>query len=58
MTHDAQSPVRCGIVLAGGEGKRLKSFIYQLRASHVPKQYVNVIGARTMLEHTIDRGRD
>ncbi len=55
MTHDAQAPVRCGIVLAGGEGKRLKRFIYQLRASQVPKQYINVIGTRSMLEHTFDR---
>src|SRR3990172_1569963 len=55
MTHDAQAPVRCGLVLAGGEGKRLKRFIYQLRASQVPKQYINVIGTRSMLEHTFDR---
>ncbi len=55
MNHDAQAPVRCGIVLAGGEGKRLKRFIYQLRGSHIPKQYVNFIGTRSMLEHTFDR---
>jgi mannose-1-phosphate guanylyltransferase len=55
MTHDAQEPVRCGIVLAGGEGKRLKPFIYQLRQSQIPKQYVNFIGSRSMLEHTFDR---
>jgi mannose-1-phosphate guanylyltransferase len=55
MTHDAQAPVRCGLVLAGGEGKRLKRFIYQLRASQVPKQYTNIIGTRSMLEHTFDR---
>src|SRR3974377_1003893 len=55
MKHDAQTPVRCGIVLAGGEGTRLKRFIYQLRGSQVPKQYVNFIGNRSMLEHTFDR---
>jgi mannose-1-phosphate guanylyltransferase len=55
MRNDSQAPVRCGIVLAGGEGKRLKRFIYQLRGSRVPKQYVNFIGTRSMLEHTFDR---
>ena len=55
MNHDAKAPVRCGIVLAGGEGKRLGRFIYQLRASQVPKQYINFIGTRSMLEHTFDR---
>ena len=55
MNHDAQAPVRCGIVLAGGEVKRLKRFIYQLRASLVPKQYINFIGTRSMLEQTLDR---
>ncbi len=55
MNRDAQTPVRCGIVLAGGEGKRLKRFIYQLRGSQVPKQYINFIGTRSMLEHTFDR---
>jgi mannose-1-phosphate guanylyltransferase len=55
MNHDAQGPVRCGIVLAGGEGNRLKRFIYQLRGSPVPKQYINFIGTRSMLEHTLDR---
>jgi mannose-1-phosphate guanylyltransferase len=55
MIYDSQAPVRCGIVLAGGEGKRLKDFIYQLRKSSLPKQYVNFIGTRSMLEHTFDR---
>jgi mannose-1-phosphate guanylyltransferase len=57
MIQETQAPVRCGIVLAGGEGKRLKRFIYHLRASQVPKQYVNFIGTRSMLEHTFDRAQ-
>ncbi len=57
MNCNAQAPVRCGIVLAGGEGTRLKRFIYQLRGSHTPKQYVNFIGTRSMLEHTLDRAQ-
>ena len=46
---------RCGIVLAGGAGQRLRPFIYQLRGTTLPKQYVNIIGSRSMLEHTFDR---
>jgi mannose-1-phosphate guanylyltransferase len=48
-------PLRCGIVLAGGEGKRLRSFVYRVRGSLIPKQYVNFIGSRSMLEHTFHR---
>ncbi len=42
-------------MLAGGEGKRLRPFIYLLRRDLLPKQYVNFIGRRSMLEHTINR---
>jgi mannose-1-phosphate guanylyltransferase len=45
----------CGIVLAGGEGKRLRSFVHLLRKDLLPKQYVNFIGSRSMLEHTLNR---
>ncbi len=47
--------VRCGIVLAGGHGRRLRSLITRLRGATLPKQYVNFIGRRSMLEHTFDR---
>jgi mannose-1-phosphate guanylyltransferase len=45
----------CGIVLAGGEGKRLRPFVHLLRQDLLPKQYVNFIGTRSMLEHTFHR---
>jgi mannose-1-phosphate guanylyltransferase len=45
----------CGIVLAGGEGRRLRPFVHLLRKDLLPKQYVNFIGKRSMLEHTLDR---
>lgn len=45
----------CGIVLAGGEGKRLQPFIDRLRGDGLPKQYMNFIGSRSMLEHTFQR---
>jgi mannose-1-phosphate guanylyltransferase len=44
-----------GLVLAGGEGKRLEDYVRQLRGERLPKQYVNFIGTRSMLEHTLDR---
>lgn len=51
----SDSAVRCGIVLAAGEGTRLRPFIHQLRGDTLPKQYVNFIGIRSMLERTFDR---
>ena len=47
--------VRCGIVLAAGEGERLKPFVHRLRGDGLPKQYINFIGTRSMLEHTFSR---
>ncbi|HEY2989436.1 MAG TPA: sugar phosphate nucleotidyltransferase [Candidatus Binatia bacterium] len=51
---DTSAP-RCGIILAGGQGKRLQSFIHRIRGDALPKQYVNFIGRRSMLEHTFSR---
>ncbi len=45
----------CALVLAGGEGKRLRPFVHLLRGDLLPKQYVNFIGRRSMLEHTLER---
>lgn len=45
----------CGLVLAGGEGQRLKPFIKRLRGDSLPKQYVKFTGTRSMLEHTYRR---
>ena len=44
-----------GLVLAGGEGRRLQSYVQQLRGEALPKQYVNFVGRRSMLEHTFHR---
>ena len=46
---------RCGIVLAGAKDNRLGAFIHYLRGCAVPKQYINFIGTRSMVEHTLDR---
>ncbi|MGH7824954.1 MAG: sugar phosphate nucleotidyltransferase [Candidatus Binatia bacterium] len=49
--------IRCAIVMAGGDGQRLRPFVHELRQKALPKQYVNFIGRRSMLEHTIDRAQ-
>jgi mannose-1-phosphate guanylyltransferase len=51
----AVPPIRCGIVLAGGEGQRLQPFVYRLKGVNLPKQYVNFVGSRSMLEMTFER---
>ncbi|HEY6364620.1 MAG TPA: sugar phosphate nucleotidyltransferase [Candidatus Binatia bacterium] len=50
-------PTRCGIILAAGEGIRLRPFVEKLRGCALPKQYVNFIGKRSMLEHTFSRAQ-
>ncbi|RPI02646.1 MAG: hypothetical protein EHM64_13610 [Ignavibacteriae bacterium] len=44
-----------GVVLAGGEGKRLQEFIRKRYGVERPKQYSAIIGKRSMLRHTLDR---
>lgn len=44
-----------GIVLAGGEGNRLKKFVKKLYGYARPKQYCTFIGTRSMIRHTLDR---
>jgi mannose-1-phosphate guanylyltransferase len=46
---------RWGIILAGGQGKRLKQYIKSRFGEYRPKQYCALIGKRSMLRHTIDR---
>lgn len=55
MSQPAYIQPRCGIVLAAGEGTRLRPFVRRLRGDNLPKQYVKFIGTRSMLEHTFDR---
>ena len=54
-SESSVSGIRCGIVLSGGNGTRIKDFVSQLRDSDLPKQYINFIGKRSMLEHTFQR---
>lgn len=46
---------RWGIILAGGQGKRLQQYIKSQFGDQRPKQYCALIGTRSMLRHTIDR---
>jgi mannose-1-phosphate guanylyltransferase len=43
------------VVLAGGEGERLRPLTEQWLGQHLPKQYCTFVGTRSMLEHTLDR---
>ncbi len=48
---------RWGIVLAGGEGTRMRPLIGYWPGGDRPKQYRTFVGSRSMFQHTIDRAR-
>jgi len=43
------------IILAAGEGERLKPFVRKWLGYEKPKQYCAFVGTRSMLQHTLDR---
>src|SRR5215475_4788956 len=43
------------IVLAAGEGDRLKPLVQSWLGYAKPKQYCTFVGTRSMLQHTLDR---
>ena len=43
------------IILSGGNGDRLRSFVRRLFGRERPKQYCAFVGTRTMFQHTVDR---
>ena len=43
------------IVLAAGEGERLRGLTEKWLGYHRPKQYCTFVGTRSMLQHTLDR---
>src|SRR3972149_4193218 len=54
--EQGQSPSQIwGIVVAGGEGRRVRPLMRRLSGTDLPKQYCAVIGGRSMLQHTLDR---
>jgi mannose-1-phosphate guanylyltransferase len=47
---------RCwAVILAGGEGMRLRPLVRQVFGADRPKQYVRLLGPRTLLRQTLDR---
>lgn len=48
---------RWAIVLAGGEGERIRPLATRWLGHHRPKQYCTFVGSRSMLQHTLDRTR-
>ncbi len=44
-----------GLVLAGGDGRRLEPYIKELKGQKLPKQFVNFIGRHSMVEQTFRR---
>jgi mannose-1-phosphate guanylyltransferase len=43
------------IILAGGEGERIRPLIQQCLGHHKPKQYCTFVGHRSMFQRTLDR---
>ncbi len=46
------------IVLAGGEGERMKPLVQRWLGRHRLKQYCTFVGTRSMFQHTVDRAAD
>ncbi|MEN8193320.1 MAG: sugar phosphate nucleotidyltransferase [Bacteroidota bacterium] len=44
-----------GIILAGGDGVRLKNYLAREFHFSKPKQFCNIIGTRSLFKHTYDR---
>lgn len=55
MSHGEGATVRCGVVLAGGDGRRLRAFVQRMRGDALPKQYVDFTGNGSLLEQTFRR---
>jgi mannose-1-phosphate guanylyltransferase len=44
-----------GVVLAGGEGRRLRPLVRHVHGDLRPKQYARLVGTRSLLAQTLDR---
>lgn len=45
------------VILAGGEGQRMRPLVQRWLGCHVPKQYCTFVGTRSMFQHTLSRAR-
>ena len=43
------------VILAGGEGERVRPLVHRWLGRHRPKQYCAFTGTRSMFQHTVDR---
>ncbi len=43
------------VILAGGEGQRMRPMIRRWLGAYRPKQYCTFVGTRSMFQHTLDR---
>jgi mannose-1-phosphate guanylyltransferase len=50
-----RSATRAAIVLAGGDGSRLRDLTRAIAGHYVPKQFCQLIGSLTLLEQTFER---
>jgi hypothetical protein len=55
MSTQQSKSQRCGIILAGGDGRRLQPYIRRVLGLELPKQYVSFIGPQSLYERTIYR---
>jgi mannose-1-phosphate guanylyltransferase len=55
MRRNSTSDQVWSIILAGGEGTRLRSLVHRWLGRPKPKQYCSFVGTRSMFQHTLDR---
>ena len=55
MTPHTKSDQLWSIILAGGEGTRLRALVHRWLGRLTPKQYCAFVGTRSMFQHTLDR---
>src|SRR5579864_4933263 len=57
LEHSGEAPggALWAIVLAGGEGVRLRPLVRELCGDERPKQFAKIVGSKSLLRHTLDR---
>jgi len=55
VTPHSTSDQLWSIILAGGEGTRMRALVHRWLGRPTPKQYCAFVGTRSMLQHTMDR---
>jgi len=55
VSPDSSSDQLWSIILAGGEGTRLRALVHRWLGRPKPKQYCAFVGTRSMFQHTLDR---